>query len=330
MNDVICLSVDAESETGSKLAKKYGVRGYPTLLFLSEDGSPRDAIGGYMPTDPFQAEVKRIKSGEGTIAALRKKLGAGGDVLATRFDLIEKLGSFNDKDAIAQQKEAITKAIANGQGFEAGSIASRWKLTQRLQGAGMKDLADEQIDAIRKLDPEGKSEAMRRVAFDELRSSVKGTEDLAQIEEFLATETHSEILFEGWNIVYSMHDRDAKQTTQREEAMAARARARNAAVELWKHTPEKYRGRLGNAIAWGFYEASDELSKEEMGFALRVAEAAVKASEDDVNVIDTYACCLFINGKVKEALRQVDRCIELDPENKEWRTRREEFSAAKG
>jgi len=330
MNDIICVSIDAESEAGSKIAKKYGVRGYPTLLFLSSDGSPRDSIGGYMPTDPFRAEVARIKSGEGTISAIRDRIKAGKDTLSARFDLIDKLKGFNDKDGILQQQDTIAKSVANGQGFEAANIDSRWKLSQRLRTAGLADLADEQIEAIRQLDPEGKSEAMRNVAFAEIRSTIKGADDLGQLEEFLASETHEGILFEGWNIIYSVHQQASQKTENPEEAAAARSRARSAAVELWKHAPEQYQAGLGNMIAWSYYEAADELSKDDRAFALSVAETAAKASSEDVNVLDTYACCLFMNGKVKQAIAQAERCIELDPDNEEWTRRRDEFAQAQG
>lgn len=330
MNDVLCLSIDAESEAGAKIAKKYGVRGFPTLLWLSEDGSPRDSIGRYMPPDPFLGEVKRIKSGEGTIPGLRARIAKGGDVLDTRFDLIEKLGAFKDEAAIDEQAEAIAKALAAGEGFEAQSIDSRWKLTQRLRGAGLSDLADEQIAAIRELDPEGKSEPMRRIAFDALLAEARQPAGLSELEQFLATETHGAILFDGWYTVYSIHERASKSTRKRDEAVAARANARAAAAKLWRHTPEKHHAQVGNSIAWGFYEASDELTNAEKTFALEVAQAAVKAAKDDVNVIDTLACCLFINGRAADALKQVERCIELDPDNEEWKRRKAEFTKTSG
>jgi len=330
MSDVLCLNVDAESEAGSKLAKEFGVRGFPTLLFLNPNGSPRDSIVGYMPEEDFLAEVRRIESGEGTIVDLEQRIAAGGDVLGLRFDLIEKLGEFNAQDAIAVQREAVTATVVAGQGFEASSIDSRWALTKRLRKAGLGELAEAQIAAIRKLDPEGRSLALRWVAFEALRKDVSGPEDLPKIQAFLAEETYGEILFDGWYLIYSFHDRAARTTRDEEEKRAARTRVREAAPRLWRHVPERYQASLGNSIAWGFYEDAEVLDATEKAFALEVAVAAAKASDDDVNVIDTLACCLFINGKVKEALVEVQRCIELDPENPEWRKRREEFTTTSG
>src|SRR4051812_7097083 len=53
LKDSVCYSVDAESQEGAPLARRFGVTGYPMLVFLDSDGSLRDRIGGYLPTDAF-------------------------------------------------------------------------------------------------------------------------------------------------------------------------------------------------------------------------------------------------------------------------------------
>lgn len=326
MSDIVCLSVDAESESGARLAKKYGVRGYPALLFLNSDGSPRDAIAGYMPTDPFHEEVKRIKSGEGTITAFRETIAKDAMNLRARFGLIEKLTSFNAKEDIAAVRSEVERLVAAGHGYDAKDSDSVYGLYKDLKSAGMTELAEDQVAVMRALDPDGTSLGMRKITFDGIMKDVRGPSDLDPVMAFLANETHDEILFDGWYAVYSVNDRAAKQTRKRDEHKILRLAAREAALSLWKHTPEKYQGSLGNAIAWGFYEDEDDLTDSDKAFAVEVAKIAAAASEDDVNVIDTYACCLFISGKAEEAVKQIDRCIELDPENKQWLERRDEFT----
>lgn len=330
MNDLICVSIDAESEAGSALKEKFGVRGFPTLLFLNADGTARDVIGGYMPTDSFHAEVKRIKSGEGTISGLFDEIDKWPLKLELRFQVMKKLIAFNDTKQLQRQKDSLARIIQSNKGFAPQSVYSRWDLKLQLESVGMTDLAKRQVHAIRKLDPGGESMPMRRLAFDKLAATVETTADVAKLEEFLAKETYTEILFDGWRQVYGRYDREAKKSRDHDVISKSRANSRRAAKELWKHTPKKYHASLGNQIAWGFYEAAEDLDATEKAWALEVAEIAMKASEDDVNVIDTFACCLFINGKVKEATIQIDRCIELDPENKVWRERRDEFTGTQG
>ncbi|MCT4586350.1 MAG: thioredoxin family protein [Carboxylicivirga sp.] len=42
----ICLKVDAEKGEGPKLAKKYGVNAYPTLVYAKADGTPTNVVKG--------------------------------------------------------------------------------------------------------------------------------------------------------------------------------------------------------------------------------------------------------------------------------------------
>ena len=328
MGDVICVSVDAESEAGSALAKRFGVSGYPTMLFLDADGGPRDAVVGYVREEVFLGELRRIKQGQDTIGALEARLEADAADLDARFGLLEKLAAFNAEAELAEQRRAIARLITEGHGFEPASIDSRWGLYKRLRDAGLAELAEEQIAAIRRLDPEGTSLPMRRMAFEELLASLQGRADLPRLKAFLDEETYDELLFEGWLRMYSTYDRAAKKTRDRDERRANRKHARLAAPTLWRHTPDKHVAEIGNVIAWGYYLDAEDLTQEEREWALEVAKVAMDASDEEVFVIDTYACLLFLNGYVEEALHHVDKCIRLDPENENWKRRRKEFAAS--
>ena len=56
VGQVVPIKVNAEKE-GVALAKKYDVHGYPTILFLDENGSVAYKIGGYLPTPAFKSEI---------------------------------------------------------------------------------------------------------------------------------------------------------------------------------------------------------------------------------------------------------------------------------
>ena len=93
--------------------------------------------------------------------------------------------------------------------------------------------------------------------------------------------------------------------------------------------PAEQVGYLGNNIAWNFYEGRAGASRSDLEFALEVATKAAAAAQDVPAVVDTLACCLFAVGRKEEALKQVRRCIELDPQNPEWRERETEFQRAR-
>lgn len=56
---VVPVKINAEKE-GVAVAKKYGVRGFPTILFVNETGDVEGKIGGYLPPEPFGQQLKLI------------------------------------------------------------------------------------------------------------------------------------------------------------------------------------------------------------------------------------------------------------------------------
>ena len=49
----INISVDAEKGKGIELARKYGVKGYPTFVFINPDGSLTKKTSGYRSPENF-------------------------------------------------------------------------------------------------------------------------------------------------------------------------------------------------------------------------------------------------------------------------------------
>ena len=288
MQDMLVLSIDAESETGEPIAKRFAVRGFPALLFLNSDGSPRDSIGGYMPADPFKAEVERIIRGESTINTLLAKVEANGDDLDARSALADKLGGFGD---------------------QAGREA--------------------QLAEIARRDPEAKHIATRRLRYERVKKEVltvaRGeVPDPGPIAECLEGETDSGLLLEGHYLVSRIYMDRAKKSEDEAAATDMRAKAIHSMQIAWKVCPADQREGFGNALSWGLWEARDGLDGKGKAFALDIAMTAAKNSKDP-NVLDTLACCYFMNGQSEKAIATIDRCIELQPENGDWKERRAMF-----
>jgi tetratricopeptide (TPR) repeat protein len=187
---------------------------------------------------------------------------------------------------------------------------------------------------LKRLDPEGKSLSMHRIAFDEVIVKINAgwqksqALDTAAMVAFLEKETYPELLFKGYASLGQMHlylGKQAEDAGNSSGAKEHRSEGRNAMKVAWKNVPEGQVGEYGNSVAWTFYEARDDLAPADKAFALEVAEKVIGVSKDNVNAIDTYACCLFMNGKKDEALKQIARCIELEPEKPDWKNRLAEF-----
>jgi len=282
MKDIVCLSIDAESESGAPLAKRFDVHGYPALLLIGPDGKVEDNIGGYLKPDQFKEAIRRVRSGEGTVSGLRKKLAADPSNQGLLDALIAKLEALGD------------------------------------------------VESVKALDPEGKSLPLRRRALQEVAKKINETYEKTQkvdtelLTAFLPEEKHPDALFDGWEFMSQMNLFLAGQAEERGDAAEAKrcqGEHRNALKTAWKHVPATRVVQFGNSLAFTFYESRASLPAEDKAFALEVARSVNQVEKDNPSTIDTYACCLAMNGKKEEAVAQIRRCIELQPDNPQWKDR---------
>lgn len=291
MSDLLAFPIDTESEAGAPIAKQYNVNGLPALLFLNSDGSVRDLISGYLPPEPFLEEVQRIKRNEDTISGYRKKVEADPDDLYARYKFAQKLESVGDLAGAKAQKAEI-----------------------------------------RKRDPEGKTVASRRLKFEEAMARVQNDLDPGPIYALAEKETDQELLFDIWYVIWRVEaflmDQNEGEEGDSEAFEAHRVKWLAAARSVWSHTKEEEKARFGNELAWSFWEGREHLEQGDKTFALEIASGIAKASPDDASVLDTYACILFLNDKVEQAIATSKRAISLDPDNEEWKARLAIFEAA--
>jgi len=206
-------------------------------------------------------------------------------------------------------------------------------LADKLQELGDGPARDEQTAAARRIDPDGSSVPWRRYEMQRVRTAMvdkfddaKGLYETAPLLEYLETERHGEILFEGWAYLGNLYSR-----------LGRNAESRHAFRTAWATVPPDQRVSFGNSLAGGFWTMRDELKGDEREFALQVAtsvcEASGAAGADDVTragYLDTLACCYFLNGKRKQAQRTLEECIRLDPTQKSYAARREAFRGLEG
>lgn len=286
LGDVMCYSIDAESERGRPLAERFHVRNYPTLVFLDPDGETRDVIVDYHGPKDFVAELRRIKRNEGTIGRLRERIRA-----------------------------------------DAGDLEARFRLALKLEKLGDDAGHAEQIDAILRADPEGKSPIVRKIRLSMVLKQVQQDLKLEPVYAFLADEQDPELLFPAWQAIWSYERYHFDRSSTPEEAEQHRLKWLSACRALWQYVPDELRARVGNNVAWYIFEYREHVDIEDLRFALSVAERAAALAPMDPPVIDTLACCQFAVGMRDQAVATIERCIELDPKNPQWRKRLEEFTA---
>jgi thiol-disulfide isomerase/thioredoxin len=88
----VALKLDAEKE--DRLAQRYRVEAYPTLLFMKADGTEIDRMAGFVTPEEFIAEGEGILSGKDPLTRAREKLEQAGpnDPMA-RMQYADKLAA---------------------------------------------------------------------------------------------------------------------------------------------------------------------------------------------------------------------------------------------
>lgn len=85
--------IDAEKGEGPDLAKKYGVKGYPTIVFASADGTEIDRIYGFLPAEQFLQRMKDYNNDVNTYGAIKKMLEDNPEDPGANYLMADKISS---------------------------------------------------------------------------------------------------------------------------------------------------------------------------------------------------------------------------------------------
>ncbi|MBV6477791.1 MAG: Thiol:disulfide interchange protein DsbD [Ignavibacteria bacterium] len=83
--------IDAEKGEGPELAKKYSVKGFPTIVFTKSNGEEIDRIYGFVPAEQFLKLMKDYNSGINTYSYFRQMLDKTPDDPELNFKMAEKI-----------------------------------------------------------------------------------------------------------------------------------------------------------------------------------------------------------------------------------------------
>jgi len=85
--------IDAEKGEGPELAKKYGVKGFPTIIFTQPNGTEIDRIYGYLPAEQFLLKMKEYHTGINTYGSLKSAVEANPEDPAANYNYADKVVS---------------------------------------------------------------------------------------------------------------------------------------------------------------------------------------------------------------------------------------------
>lgn len=100
--------IDAEKGEGVEFARKYKIKGYPTVLFLDGDGNEIDRVYGYYPAKDFYEMMVDYNKGVNTFSSLKAALEKDPDDILANLKIAEKYIALGQNDSA---KKYLNKII---------------------------------------------------------------------------------------------------------------------------------------------------------------------------------------------------------------------------
>lgn len=119
--------IDAEKGEGTEFAKKYDIRGYPTVLFLDGNGKEIDRIYGYYPKKEFFEMMQDYNNGINTMDYLKAALEKNPNDIEANLKIADKYIALGEDEKV---KDHLNRIITSDPG-NAGSKTddAKFKLT---------------------------------------------------------------------------------------------------------------------------------------------------------------------------------------------------------
>ena len=105
----VSVKIDAEKGEGIEYAKKYGVKSYPTLLFLNPNGEEMYRTAGFVNADGLIKDAKIATDPSAQLAALQKRYDEGERDINFLIQLFGELGKVQKVDEIFEIGGAYVK-----------------------------------------------------------------------------------------------------------------------------------------------------------------------------------------------------------------------------
>lgn len=293
--------IDMEKGEGVGLAKKYGVRAYPTYLFINGDGEVVYRVTGYYEPDDFVNIGKEAADPSKQVAVLQKRFDAG-EKDPEFLKNYMKVFAFSDP-------ELATKAAVRyfdgkkGQELSQEDLGYLFSLTSD-STSPLYPVILEHKEQIEKLVPpaafEGmlknlKLNAVMKIAYNKESKKLDETKFLSEAEKIVAPEEAKELLnATKMNMAFKNKD----YATYEKLALTYYGDGSNP----------KFSSNALNTVAWNFFEKID--NKESLKKAILWAEAGAKKAENYA-ISDTVANLYFKIGDKKNAKIWAEKAIEL-------------------
>jgi thiol-disulfide isomerase/thioredoxin len=172
--EAVCLKVDAEKN--EKIAERFRINAYPTVLLLRPDGAEVDRLVGYRDPKTFLADAQEALAGNDSLSRARKKLeGANANDPMLRMaygDALAQKG--RGEDALSEFLWCFDHGLEHGPGFTGVRLSfllGRIIQLGQTQPAALAELRKRR-DAARKALEAGTADFSTAMGFTALNSNL--------------------------------------------------------------------------------------------------------------------------------------------------------------
>jgi thioredoxin-like negative regulator of GroEL len=291
LEQIVPMRLDAE-KAGSKLARRFGVDSYPTMVFLDSEGHEMDRIIGYLPPEKFVKRVARIRAGDTFLACLRQLEEDPGSVEAIQRSVGGLL-----------ERSDPEGAIARIEAFHEATEGNELALCRKLMFAARGELHNRVYQRAAKLYHRGWD---RSFEVPDTTGTSRLSALLAGGIEGLPADDQARKLREArfGDAADLLEIPDLEAATPENLLGVADFAFRNghyeAAAELYLRWDEsdglEAEPDVLNDVAWRLY-----LSRLELDAAIDIAQRSY-ATKPEPETADTLARLLYVTGSVEEAI----------------------------
>ena len=304
LNDFILYKVDCEKGEGIEIAKKYGVRGYPTFIAMNGKGEVTDSWIGYGGPEAWSGSALAAAADPRTIAekkvAFEAEPSAGlarclANAAATGYDFRSAVDYFRTaRELDAANADEYTHEIlmnmyygSRGNVFTFAEVETEAKVALASPAA----TAEQKIELALMLRNMARQSGEPEAAVPYITAALKASEGSTD-EGVLKNRVHLEIDYA------LLVEKDSEK-----------------ALKLFRSTLDE--GWMDNAnqlnnFAWWCFEADVNLEEAE-----EMAMRGVELAETDAgraNILDTAAEICNKLGNCEEAVARMKHAIELNPD----------------
>lgn len=292
---------DMEKGEGKDIAAKYGVRAYPTYLFINGDGEIVYQGTGYYESPDFIKIGEEAADPSKQIAVLKKKFEAGTQDPDFLKNII-KVFMYSDRP-IAEQAAVRYFEGKKGQPLNQEDLQYLFGMLEDSNSPLFKIVESRKDDIIKMLPEEMYNNILKSLKLNAVMKSAYNKESKKLDEELFLRESEKLVSKEeAQKLLKSAKMRIALQNKDI-------ANYQKMALEYYgEGTDPTFSANELNTVAWNFFENIDDTKA--LRKAVRWAEEGVK-KQNEYAINDTVANLYMKLGDKKNAKQWAEKAIEL-------------------